>query len=94
MAFAARGPRTPYNTRLIDGVSASVSDEVAEIRGMAVVLKERALRIESTLNTDVKENGIEGIALKANMKMFPNLCFDLQLIWVIILRSAAWSRQA
>ena len=33
-------------------------------------LKERALRIESTLNTDAKENGIEGIALKANMKMF------------------------
>jgi hypothetical protein len=44
LAFAARGPRTPYNTRLIDGVAASVSDEVAEIRGMAVVLKERALR--------------------------------------------------
>jgi len=33
-------------------------------------LKERALRVESTLNTDAKENGIEGIALKANMKMF------------------------
>jgi hypothetical protein len=44
LAFAARGPRTPYNMRLIDGVVASVSDEVAEIRGMAVVLKERALR--------------------------------------------------
>lgn len=33
-------------------------------------LKERALRVESTLNTDAKENGLEGIALKANMKMF------------------------
>jgi len=33
-------------------------------------LKERALRIESTLNTDDKENGIEGIELKAYMKMF------------------------
>lgn len=33
-------------------------------------LKERALRIESTLNTDAKENGIEGIELKAYMKMF------------------------
>lgn len=33
-------------------------------------LKERALRIESTLNTDAKENGLEGIELKANMKMF------------------------
>ena len=33
-------------------------------------LKARALRIESTLNTDAKENGLEGIELKANMKMF------------------------
>ncbi|HEY8938736.1 MAG TPA: glutamate synthase large subunit, partial [Cellvibrio sp.] len=33
-------------------------------------LKERALRVESTLNTDAKENGLEGIELKANMKMF------------------------
>ncbi len=33
-------------------------------------LKERALRIESTLNTDAKENGIDGIELKAYMKMF------------------------
>src|SRR5690606_7917891 len=33
-------------------------------------LKARALRIESTLNTDTKENGLEGIELKAIMKMF------------------------
>ncbi|HSC66273.1 MAG TPA: glutamate synthase large subunit [Cellvibrio sp.] len=33
-------------------------------------LKERALRVESTLTTDAKENGLEGIELKANMKMF------------------------
>jgi glutamate synthase (NADPH/NADH) large chain len=33
-------------------------------------LKERALRIESTLERDSKENGIDGISLKANMKMF------------------------
>jgi glutamate synthase (NADPH) large chain len=33
-------------------------------------LKARALRVESTLNTDAKENGLEGIELKANMKMF------------------------
>jgi len=33
-------------------------------------LKERALRIESTLNTDAKENGLEGVELKAYMKMY------------------------
>jgi glutamate synthase (NADPH) large chain len=33
-------------------------------------MKARALRIESTLNMDSRENGIEPIAFKANMKMF------------------------
>ncbi len=33
-------------------------------------LKERALRIESTLGSDKKENGIDDIALKAYMKMY------------------------
>jgi glutamate synthase (NADPH) large chain len=33
-------------------------------------LKERALRIESTLATDAKENGLSGLELKANMKMY------------------------
>lgn len=33
-------------------------------------LKERALRLESTLSLDAKEDGLEGAALKANMKMY------------------------
>lgn len=33
-------------------------------------LKERALRIESTLQADEKENGLSAVDLKANMKMF------------------------
>jgi len=33
-------------------------------------LKGRALRIESTLNTDAKENDLEGVELKAYMKMY------------------------
>jgi hypothetical protein len=44
LAFAARGPRTPYNRRLIDAVLGSIADEVAEIRGMTVALHERAIR--------------------------------------------------
>ena len=33
-------------------------------------LKERALRVESTLAADAKENGLQGVALKAAMKMY------------------------
>lgn len=42
--FAARGPSTPYNIKMIDGSLFAIADEVAEIRGLAAVLQERAIR--------------------------------------------------
>ncbi len=47
-----------------------VDNQLKETQPYKQWLKERALRVESTLAADAKENGLQGIALKAAMKMY------------------------
>lgn len=42
--FAARGAPTPYHRKMVEGTLVAVADPVAEIRGLATVLQERAIR--------------------------------------------------
>ena len=42
--FAARGPQTPYHARMVEGTLVALADPVSDIRGMVVVVHERATR--------------------------------------------------
>jgi len=50
--------------------TADIDNQLKSSKPYKQWLKERALRIESTLSVDTKENGISGLELKAYMKMY------------------------
>ncbi|MBE8716257.1 glutamate synthase large subunit [Cellvibrio polysaccharolyticus] len=50
--------------------TADIDNQLKSTQPYKQWLKSRALRIESTLNSDVRENGIDSAALKAYMKMY------------------------
>lgn len=54
LMFAARGPRTPYHRKLVEGSAVALSDDVANLRGLATVLQERAVRDQDNAEVQIQ----------------------------------------